>query len=195
MPQMAQHTVQYMLRDHLHAQMAQHTVYMLRNRLHAQMAQHRVNMLLRDHLHVQMAQHSYSKHAKRSPPCPKWLNTQYSTCCERSPPCPNGSTHSTVHAKRSPLCPNGSTYCKHAKRSPPCRNGSTYSKQLNWPSEFIHQEEKAESSIMLQNCQKSINYCAILFHPSPLSPLKTCSLFTPVLSPYTYFIPSLFFFS
>ena len=61
----------YMLRDHFHAQMAQHTVHMLRNRLHAQMAHHVVHML------------------RNRPPCPKWLNTH----AKRSPPCPNDSTH------------------------------------------------------------------------------------------------------
>ena len=47
------YTVHIILRDHLHAEMAQHTVHMLRNRLHAQMAHHAVYM-----------------HAKRSSPCP-----------------------------------------------------------------------------------------------------------------------------
>ena len=68
--------------------MAQHTVHMLRDQLHAQMV---LQMVL------------YSTHIKRSSPCPNSLT--HSTHTKRSPPCPNGSTHST-HAKRSAPCTN-----------------------------------------------------------------------------------------
>ena len=49
-----------MLRDHLHAEMALHTVHMLRDHLHTVMAQHIVQYMLRDHL--QMAQHTIQMH-------------------------------------------------------------------------------------------------------------------------------------
>ena len=39
------YTVHIILRDHLHAEMAQHTVHILRDHLHAEMAQHTAHML------------------------------------------------------------------------------------------------------------------------------------------------------
>ena len=74
------YTVHIMLRDHLHAEMAQHTVHMLR-----------------DHLHAEMALCSYTVHIhiiiKRSPPCPN--GSIHTTHAEKLTPCPNGSSRST----------------------------------------------------------------------------------------------------
>ena len=69
------YTVHIILRDHLHAEMAQHTVHILRDHLHAEMAQHTAHML-RNRLHAQMTHHAVHMHAKRSPPCPNGC-TQY----------------------------------------------------------------------------------------------------------------------
>ena len=69
------YTVHIILRDHLHAEMAQHTVHILRDHLHAEMAQHTAHML-RNRLHAQMTHHAVHMHAKRSPPCPNGY-TQY----------------------------------------------------------------------------------------------------------------------
>ena len=69
------YTVHIILRDHLHAEMAQHTVHILRDHLHAEMAQHTAHML-RNRLHAQMTHHMVHMHAKRSPPCPNGY-TQY----------------------------------------------------------------------------------------------------------------------
>ena len=69
------YTVHIILRDHLHAEMAQHTVHILRDHLHAEMAQHTAHML-RNRLHAQMTHHTIHMHAKRSPPCPNGY-TQY----------------------------------------------------------------------------------------------------------------------
>ena len=55
------YTVHIILRGHLHAEMAQHTVHTLRDHLHAEMAlcSYTVHIhILRDHLHAQMAQHT-----------------------------------------------------------------------------------------------------------------------------------------
>ena len=82
MPQMAQ-------KDHLHAQMALHTVHILRDHIHAQMAQHTrqySGYILRDHFHAQMAQHTVHMHAEKSTPCPN--GSSRSTHAEKSPPCP-----------------------------------------------------------------------------------------------------------
>ena len=69
------YTVHIILRDQLHAKMAQHTVHILRDHLHAEMAQHTAHML-RNRLHAQMTHHAVHMHAKRSPPCPNGY-TQY----------------------------------------------------------------------------------------------------------------------
>ena len=69
------YTVHIILRDHLHAEMAQHTVHILRDHLHAKMAQHTAH-ILRNRLHAQMTHHTVHMHAKRSPPCPNGY-TQY----------------------------------------------------------------------------------------------------------------------
>ena len=69
------YTVHIILRDHLHAEMAQHTVHILRDHLHAEMAQHTAHML-RNRLHAQMTHHAVHMHARRSPPCPNGY-TQY----------------------------------------------------------------------------------------------------------------------
>ena len=69
------YTVHIILRDHLHAEMAQRTVHILRDHLHAEMAQHTAHML-RNRLHAQMTHHAVHMHAKRSPPCPNGY-TQY----------------------------------------------------------------------------------------------------------------------
>ena len=85
-----------------------YTVHMLRDYLHAQMAQHTVHML-RDQLYAQNGP-MHSTHTKRSVPCPN--GSTHSTHAKRSAPCPNGSIRST-HAKRSPPCPNGSICSTH----------------------------------------------------------------------------------
>ena len=69
------YTVHIILRDHLHAEMAQHTVHILRDHLHAEMAQHTAHML-RNRLHAQTTHHAVHMHAKRLPPCPNGY-TQY----------------------------------------------------------------------------------------------------------------------